>query len=142
MSNYAVTLNYNCHYGYVEYNEADKTAVVTLPEAVAEAKAAVEKYLATPLSLDVPQGDTIRDFATITLEPLSSKEAFQVALTRLWGKTGVRVEWNTKPLIVRCVFIMSAANMLWLKLQLKKAGLTKNVSLWKPCWASNVPVPK
>ena len=55
MSNYAVTLNYNCHYGYVEYNEADKTAVVTLPEAVAEAKAAVEKYLATPLSLDVPQ---------------------------------------------------------------------------------------
>lgn len=42
MSNYAVTLNYNCHYGYVEYNEADKTAVVTLPETVAEAKAAVE----------------------------------------------------------------------------------------------------
>ena len=97
MSNYAVTLNYNCHYGYVEYNEADKTAVVTLPEAVAEAKAAVEKYLATPLSLDVPQGDTIRDFATITLEPLSSKEAFQVALTRLWGKTGVRVEWSMPP---------------------------------------------
>ena len=32
MSNYAVTLNYNCHYGYVEYNEADKTAVVTLPK--------------------------------------------------------------------------------------------------------------
>ena len=91
MSNYAVTLNYNCHYGYVEYNEADKTAVV------AEAKAAVEKYLATPLSLDVPQGDTIRDFATITLEPLSSKEAFQVALTRLWGKTGVRVEWSMPP---------------------------------------------
>ena len=97
MSNYAVTLNYNCHYGYVEYNEADKTAVVTLPEAVAEAKAAVEKYLATPLSLDVPQGDTIRDFATITLEPLSSKEEFQVALTRLWGKTGVRVEWSMPP---------------------------------------------
>ena len=93
MSNYAVTLNYNCHYGYVEYNEVDKTAVVTLPEAVAEAKAAVEKYLATPLSLDVPQGDTIRDFATITLEPLSSKEAF----TRLWGKTGVRVEWSMPP---------------------------------------------
>ena len=101
MSNYAVTLNYNCHYGYVEYNEADKTAVVTLPEAVSEAKAAVEKYLATPLSLDVPQGDTIRDFATITLEPLSSKEAFQVALTRLWGKPACVLngaclrEWRT-----------------------------------------------
>ena len=77
MSNYAVTLNYNCHYGYVEYNEADKTAVVTLPEAVAEAKAAVEKYLATPLSLDVPQGDTIRDFATITWSRFPVRRRFR-----------------------------------------------------------------
>ncbi len=92
MSNYAVTLNYKCNYGYVEYNEASKTAVVTL--AVQEAKEAVEKYLATPLTLDVPQGETIRDFVTKTLEPLASVDDFKVALTRLWGKTGVRVEWS------------------------------------------------
>lgn len=95
MSTYAVTLNYNCNYGYVEYNEASKTAVVTL--AVAEAKEAVEKYLAAPLTLDVPEGDTIRDFVTKTLEPLASLENFKVALTRLWGKTGVRVEWSMPP---------------------------------------------
>ena len=65
MSNYAVTLNYKCNYGYVEYNEATKTASVKL--AVAEAKAAVEKFLAAPLTLDVPQGETIRDFVTKTL---------------------------------------------------------------------------
>ena len=53
MSNYAVTLNYKCNYGYVEYNEATKTASVKL--AVAEAKAAVEKFLAAPLTLDVPK---------------------------------------------------------------------------------------
>lgn len=92
MSNYAVTLNYNCNYGYVEYNAESKTALVTLP--VAEAKEAVEKYLATPLTLDVPEGATIRDFVTKTLEPLASLESFKVALTRLWGKTGVRVEWS------------------------------------------------
>ena len=92
MSTYAVTLNYQCHYGCVEYNVESKTATVKL--AVAEAKAAVEKYLAAPLTLDVPQGETIRDFVTKTLEPLASLENFQVALTRLWGKTGVRVEWS------------------------------------------------
>lgn len=92
MSNYAVTLNYKCNYGYVEYNETTKTASVKL--TVAEAKAAVEKFLAAPLTLDVPQGETIRDFVTKTLEPLADIESFKVALTRLWGNTGVRVEWS------------------------------------------------
>lgn len=95
MSTFSVTLNYNCNYGFVEYNEESKTAVVTLP--VEEAKAAVEKFLATPLTLDVPQGETIRDFVTTTMEPLSSLESFKVCLTRLWGPTGVRVEWSMPP---------------------------------------------
>ncbi|WP_405379026.1 hypothetical protein [Phascolarctobacterium sp.] len=95
MSTFSVTLNYNCNYGYVEYNEESKTAIVTL--AVAEAKAAVEKFLATPLTLDIPQGATIRDFGTATLEPLSSLANFKTCLTRLWGKTGVRVEWSMPP---------------------------------------------
>ena len=95
MSTFAVTLNYNCNYGFVEYNEETKTALVTLP--VAEAKAAVEKFLATPLTLDVPQGETIRDFVTKTLEPLASLENFKVSITRLWGQTGVRVEWSLPP---------------------------------------------
>ena len=68
---------------------------MTLP--VAEAKAAVEKFLATPLTLDVPQGETIRDFVTKTLDPLASLENFKVCLTRLWGPTGVRVEWSMPP---------------------------------------------
>ncbi len=95
MNKFAVTLNYNCNYGFVEYNEENKTAVVTL--SVAEAKQKVEKFLQTPLTLDIPDGETIRDFATKTLEPLSSLENFKVCLTRLWGKTGVRVEWSMPP---------------------------------------------
>ena len=76
MNTFAVTLNYNCNYGFVEYNEATKTATVTLP--VEEAKLAVEKFLATPLTLDIPQGETIRDFVTKTLEPMASLENFKV----------------------------------------------------------------
>lgn len=95
MSTFSVTLNYNCHYGYAEYDEAAKTAVVHLP--VEEAKAAVEKFLASPLTLDLPQGETIRDFVTKTLQPLESMESFKLCLTRLWGKTGVRVEWSMPP---------------------------------------------
>lgn len=51
MNTFAVTLNYNCNYGFVEYNEATKTATVTLP--VEEAKLTVEKFLATPLTLSL-----------------------------------------------------------------------------------------
>lgn len=97
MSTFSVTLNYNCHYGYVEYNDVTKAAAVTLP--VAEAKAAVEKFLASPLTLDLPQGETIRDFVTKTLQPLESLESFKLCLTRLWGKTGVRVEWSMPPVM-------------------------------------------
>lgn len=95
MSTFSVTLNYNCHYGYVEYNDVTKAAAVILP--VAEAKAAVEKFLVSPLTLDLPQGETIRDFVTKTLQPLESMESFKMCLTRLWGKTGVRVEWSMPP---------------------------------------------
>ena len=95
MSTFIVTLNYNCNDGFVEYNETSKTAAVTLP--VAEAKAAVEQFLATPLTLDIPHGETIRDFVTETLEPLASMENFKTCMTRLWGKTGVRVEWSMPP---------------------------------------------
>ena len=38
MSNYAVTLNCNCHCSYVEYNEADKTAVATLASLTTSGK--------------------------------------------------------------------------------------------------------
>lgn len=95
MSKFVVTLNYNCNYGYAEYDDVTKAAVITLP--VAEAKALVEKFLVTPLTLDVPQGETIRDFVTKTLQPLENLESFKTSLTRLWGKTGVRVEWSMPP---------------------------------------------
>lgn len=95
MSKFAVTLNYHCNYGYVEYDEECRTAQVILP--VAEAREKVEKFLAQPLTLDIPEGETIRNFVTKTLEPLSSLENFKTCLTRLWVHTDVRVEWSMPP---------------------------------------------
>ncbi len=95
MKNFTVTLNYKCHYGFVEYNPETKKVSVNL--SVAEAKAKVEQFLHTPMIIDVPQGETIRDFVTTRLEPLASLDNFKVAMTRLWGKTDVRVEWSMPP---------------------------------------------
>ena len=85
MKKYAVTLNYNCTYGFVTYDEETKTA---------EAKKLVEDFLAKPLTLEVPDGDDIRTFVEVTLDPLSSLENFKTCMTRLWVNTLVRVEWS------------------------------------------------
>lgn len=95
MSKFTVTLNYNCNYGYVEYDEDSKTAVVTIDHA--EAKALVEKFLSAPVTLDVPVGEGIRNFETRVLDPLASIDNFKTCMTRLWVHTQVRVEWSMPP---------------------------------------------
>ncbi len=95
MSKFAVTLNYHGNYGYVEYDSENKQAEVVL--SVPEAKAKVEKFLSEKLTLDVQEGDTVRQFVTKTLEPLASLENFKICLTRLWFNTDVSVEWSMPP---------------------------------------------
>lgn len=95
MSMFAVTLNYHGNYGYVEYDNENKQAEVVL--SVPEAKAKVEKFLSEKLTLDVQEGDTVRQFVTKTLEPLASLENFKICLTRLWFNTDVSVEWSMPP---------------------------------------------
>lgn len=95
MEKFAVTLNYNCTYGFVTYNEETKSAEVTI--ASEEAKKLVEDFLAKPLTLEVPDGDDIRTFVEVTLDPMSSLENFKTCLTRLWVHTKVRVEWSMPP---------------------------------------------
>ncbi len=95
MEKFVVTLNHHAHYGYVEYDPAAKTANVVLD--VPEAKEKVERFLKQPLTLDLPEGATIRQFVTKTLMPLESLENFKVCLGRLWVNTDVRVEWSMPP---------------------------------------------
>ena len=56
-------------------------------------KEAVEKFLATPLTMDVAVDD-IHTFETKTLQPLESVDTLKVCLTRLWEATGVYVAWS------------------------------------------------
>ncbi len=95
MGKFTVTLNRKGTYGFVEYDEATKSAVVTFP--LAEEKAKVEEFLKKPLTLDVVDGSTIYDFTIKTLDPLESLKNFKMCLTRLWVDTGVLVEWSMPP---------------------------------------------
>ena len=95
MEKFTVTLNYKCTYGFVTYDEETKSAEVTI--ASEEAKKLVEDFLAKPLTLEVPDGEDIRTFVEVTLDPLSSLENFKICMTRLWVNTMVRVEWSMPP---------------------------------------------
>lgn len=95
MKTFSVTLNFNCNYGYIVYDLKNKTASVKI--AAQDAKEKIEEYLKKPVTMDIAIGSTIRDFQTVTVNPLENVEAFKAAMTRLWNSTGVRVEWSMPP---------------------------------------------
>ncbi len=95
MDKFTVTINFRGRYGILAYDPETKKAEVLLD--LPEEKAAIEKFLAAPVTVDVPSGTTIRDFVTKTLDPLADTASFKLAITRLWFHTGVRVEWSMPP---------------------------------------------
>lgn len=88
---YRVAVHYNKDNGYLEYAIDAKTVKVVLETA--EKKIAVEQYLAAEHEINVPH-ETLMDFAKEKVQPLSSLESFQLALTRLWDMTDVYVDWS------------------------------------------------
>ena len=81
MDKFTVTINYRGRYGYMEYDPATKKANVVLD--LPEQKVAAEKFLSEPVTLDLPEGTTIRDFVSKTIDPLSSLENFKLSITKL-----------------------------------------------------------
>ena len=118
MSKFAVTLNYHGNYGYVEYDSENKKAEIVL--GVAEAKAKVEKFLNEKLTLDVQEGDTVRQFVTKTLDPLENLDNFKICLTRLCDRSGVRFPSRTPVNTRVCRF--GRRVFLLAKLLLEKCG--------------------
>ena len=53
MGKFKVTLNWQCHYGYAEYDEETKTAEVVI-DGAPEAVASVKDYLSKPHTMDLP----------------------------------------------------------------------------------------
>ncbi|VBB06919.1 Hypothetical protein LUCI_2159 [Lucifera butyrica] len=78
-------------YGYIVYDLDNKTVQVVL--ANEKARQDVENYLAG--TYVIPSADqTLLDFQETTVEPTSSLDNLKLALTRMWGKTGVYVDWS------------------------------------------------
>ena len=81
---YSVAVSYGDDLGWIEYDEAAKKITVTLGSDEGKKKAE---------EIQVPH-ETLMDFTEETIEPWSSKENFQLALTRLWENTDVHVDWS------------------------------------------------
>ena len=88
---YRVAIHYDEACGYVEYDAAAQSFIVVLPNQ--EKKAAVEAFLNTDHAIQVPQ-DTLMDFCVQNVHPVEDIASFKLALTRLWGKTDVYVDWS------------------------------------------------
>lgn len=88
---YSVAISYGKDLGWIDYDEAEKKATVSL--ANDEGRALVEKYLGETHEIMVPH-ETLMDFAPKRVEPQADVESLKLALTRLWNKTKVHVDWS------------------------------------------------
>jgi hypothetical protein len=95
MEKFTVTLDYLGRYGFMEYDPETKKVTISLN--LPDKEAAIQKFLDAPVTLSIPNGETIRDFATIVVNPLEDVKSFKLAITKLWSATGVRVEWSMPP---------------------------------------------
>lgn len=93
MSEFKVVFDYQDQDGYVAYDTTSKKVrVVFADESIRQL---VEDYLRTEHKINVAQ--TLIDFKEMIINPCESLENFKIALTRMWGKTGVLVQWS-KPI--------------------------------------------
>lgn len=88
---YSVAISCRNDLGYIEYNKANQTAEVVFANEPIKAK--IEEYLQAKHVLQIPH-HTLHDFTEVEIEPLSSEENFQLALTRMWDAIGVHVDWS------------------------------------------------
>lgn len=84
-------IQYENDYGFIEYDEDNKTVVVEFPDV--DKKKVVEEYLTTKHLIRNAQ-DGLRNFAEQPVEPLKSLENLKLALTRMWNFTGILVQWS------------------------------------------------
>lgn len=86
---------YAIHYGvdekgYIGYNKVNHEVEVVLPAKEWQQK--VWDYLHTPQTLEKAIG--LDTYETITVDPLASLADLKLALTVMWGRTDVQVDWS------------------------------------------------
>lgn len=88
---FRVAIHCNEDLGYIEYAIDSKTAKVVLHDPAKKAEA--EAFLDAAHEFQIPH-ETLRDFTTETIQPLSSLENFKLTLTRIWESTDIYVDWS------------------------------------------------
>ncbi|WP_371364718.1 hypothetical protein SRRS_53190 [Sporomusa rhizae] len=89
--NYKVAVQYNNECGYVEYDREAKKIIVKFDNATV--RQIIETYLAAEHVIRVA-GEGLLDFKDVTIRPAESVDNLKTALTRIWEKTGVHVDWS------------------------------------------------
>jgi hypothetical protein len=80
--------------GWVEYDEGKKEFKVEHPvKTVAEL---VTKYLNAKQEFQIPESQQIDDFRVDVVLPGENRMYAELALSSMWGKTGVEVLWSKK----------------------------------------------
>lgn len=88
---FKVGIHFGDEFGHIEYCPAEKKVAVILDNA--EKREAVEKYLLTEQIINTAQ-HSLLDFKEMANNPVADLNIFKLALTRLWNKTGVLVDWS------------------------------------------------
>ena len=88
---YRVAIHYGNDCGYVEYDTAQKQLKVVLDNA--EKRGETEAYLTQRHKIR-KAGQRLLDFSEVDILPVDNLEDLKLALTRMWEKTGVFVDWS------------------------------------------------
>lgn len=88
---FKVSIRFENDYGFVGFNPANKNIDVQLNDGAKRAE--VENYLQHEQDIPINNG-SVENFTHRTLLASSGLAEFKAVLTRLWGATGVEVEWS------------------------------------------------
>ena len=88
---YKVAIKYDDESGIIEYDPDKKDVKVILPNE--NKKNEVISFLQRTHLIRIPVSSTL-DFREAIISPLEDVEQLKTALTRLWQKTKVAVDWS------------------------------------------------
>lgn len=91
MDKFKVAIRYNDQYGRIEYNPDTKEVTVLHPDETACREAMA--YLTTRKKIRTAQDDLL-NFIELDMLPTDNVENLKLALTRMWEKNEVFVDWS------------------------------------------------
>ena len=89
-----VALDYKNQDGYACYDETAKTIEIVLEDEAKRLE--VISFLDQPHLIAVPGAKCNEPYINRTVEAKNSREDFELALSRLWEKTEVLVQWSRR----------------------------------------------